>query len=123
VTQLRKQMLEELQRRNYSHRTAKTYVRIVREFAARTLVAMPTVIAQSVRAALATSGSWLTFAGTLRPLAHEKAFRSAFWLEWAAKLRLLLCQTVCDPPVPPCPYPDNPPLPEVIHSEQYFERK
>jgi len=26
-------MLEELQRRNYSHRTAKTYVRIVREFA------------------------------------------------------------------------------------------
>ena len=34
MTQLRKQMLEELQRRNYSHRTAKTYVRIVREFAA-----------------------------------------------------------------------------------------
>jgi integrase/recombinase XerD len=34
VTQLRKQMLEEIQRRNYSHRTAKTYVRIVREFAA-----------------------------------------------------------------------------------------
>jgi integrase/recombinase XerD len=33
VTQLRQQMLEELQRRNYSHRTAKTYVRIVREFA------------------------------------------------------------------------------------------
>jgi integrase/recombinase XerD len=33
VTQLRKQMLEELQRRNYSHRTAKIYVRIVREFA------------------------------------------------------------------------------------------
>ncbi|MGA7381125.1 MAG: tyrosine-type recombinase/integrase [Terriglobales bacterium] len=33
MTQLRKQMLEELQRRNYSHRTAKTYVRIVREFA------------------------------------------------------------------------------------------
>jgi integrase/recombinase XerD len=33
VTQLRKQMLEELQGRNYSHRTAKTYVRIVREFA------------------------------------------------------------------------------------------
>jgi site-specific recombinase XerD len=27
-------MLEELQRRNYSHRTAKTYVRIVRDFAA-----------------------------------------------------------------------------------------
>jgi site-specific recombinase XerD len=26
-------MLEELQRRNYSHRTAKTYVRIVRDFA------------------------------------------------------------------------------------------
>jgi integrase/recombinase XerD len=26
-------MLVELQRRNYSHRTAKTYVRIVREFA------------------------------------------------------------------------------------------
>ena len=26
-------MLEELQRRNYSHRTAKTYIRIVREFA------------------------------------------------------------------------------------------
>jgi integrase/recombinase XerD len=33
VTQLRKKMLDELQRRNYSHRTAKTYVRIVREFA------------------------------------------------------------------------------------------
>jgi integrase/recombinase XerD len=33
VTQLRKKMLEELQRRNYSHRTAKTYVRIVRDFA------------------------------------------------------------------------------------------
>jgi integrase/recombinase XerD len=33
VTQLRKKMLEELQRRNYSHRTATTYVRIVREFA------------------------------------------------------------------------------------------
>ena len=33
VTQLRKKMLEELQRRNYSHRTAKTYIRIVREFA------------------------------------------------------------------------------------------
>src|SRR5499425_2326253 len=26
-------MLEELQRRNYSHRTAKTYVRIIRDFA------------------------------------------------------------------------------------------
>jgi integrase/recombinase XerD len=33
VTQLRKKMLEEIQRRNYSHRTAKTYVRIVRDFA------------------------------------------------------------------------------------------
>jgi len=33
VTQLRKKMLEEIQHRNYSHRTAKTYVRIVREFA------------------------------------------------------------------------------------------
>jgi integrase/recombinase XerD len=33
VTQQRKQMLEEIQRRNYSHRTAKTYVRIVRDFA------------------------------------------------------------------------------------------
>ena len=33
MTQLRQKMLEELQRRNYSHRTAKTYVRIVREFA------------------------------------------------------------------------------------------
>lgn len=33
MTQLRKKMLEEIQRRNYSHRTAKTYVRIVREFA------------------------------------------------------------------------------------------
>jgi integrase/recombinase XerD len=33
VTQLRQKMLEELQRRNYSHRTAKTYIRIVREFA------------------------------------------------------------------------------------------
>ena len=34
MTQLRQKMLEELQRRNYSHRTAKTYVRIVRDFAA-----------------------------------------------------------------------------------------
>jgi integrase/recombinase XerD len=33
VTQLRKKMLEELQRRNYSHRTAETYVRIIRDFA------------------------------------------------------------------------------------------
>jgi integrase/recombinase XerD len=33
VTQLRKQMLEEIQRRNYSHPTARTYVRIVRDFA------------------------------------------------------------------------------------------
>ncbi len=33
MTQLRQKMLEEIQRRNYSHRTAKTYVRIVREFA------------------------------------------------------------------------------------------
>lgn len=33
MTQLRKKMLEEIQRRNYSHRTAKTYVRIVRDFA------------------------------------------------------------------------------------------
>jgi len=33
VTQLRKQMLEEIQRRNYSHRTARTYVRMVRDFA------------------------------------------------------------------------------------------
>ena len=33
MTQLRKKMLEELQRRNYSHRTATTYVRIVRDFA------------------------------------------------------------------------------------------
>jgi len=34
MTQLRQKMLEELQRRNYSDRTAKTYVRIVRDFAA-----------------------------------------------------------------------------------------
>jgi site-specific recombinase XerD len=33
MTQLRQKMLEELQRRNYSHRTAKTYVPIIREFA------------------------------------------------------------------------------------------
>jgi integrase/recombinase XerD len=33
VTQLRQKMLEELQRRNYSHRTATTYLRIVRDFA------------------------------------------------------------------------------------------
>ena len=33
MTQLRQKMLEELQRRNYSHGTAKTYVRIVRDFA------------------------------------------------------------------------------------------
>jgi integrase/recombinase XerD len=33
VTQLRKKMLEELQRRNYAQSTAKQYIRIVREFA------------------------------------------------------------------------------------------
>jgi integrase/recombinase XerD len=33
MTQLRQKMLEELQRRSYSHRTAKTYVRIIRDFA------------------------------------------------------------------------------------------
>ena len=33
MTQLRQKMLEELQRRNYSHRTAKLYLRIVRDFA------------------------------------------------------------------------------------------
>ena len=33
MTQLRQKMLEELQRRNYSHRTANTYVRIIRDFA------------------------------------------------------------------------------------------
>lgn len=33
MTQLRKKMLEELQRRNYSHRTAKSYIRVVRDFA------------------------------------------------------------------------------------------
>jgi len=33
MTQLRQKMLEELQRRNYSHRTAETYVRIIRDFA------------------------------------------------------------------------------------------
>jgi hypothetical protein len=33
MTQLRQKMLEELQRRNYSHRTAKTYIRIVSKFA------------------------------------------------------------------------------------------
>ncbi len=33
MTQLRKKMLEELQRRNYAQSTAKQYVRIVREFA------------------------------------------------------------------------------------------
>ena len=33
MTQLREKMLEELERRNYAHRTAKTYLRIVRDFA------------------------------------------------------------------------------------------
>lgn len=33
MTQLRQKMLEELQRRNYSHRTATAYIRVVREFA------------------------------------------------------------------------------------------
>jgi integrase/recombinase XerD len=33
MTQLRQKMLEELQRRNYSHRTANTYVRIICDFA------------------------------------------------------------------------------------------
>ena len=33
MTHLRKMMLEELQRRHYSHRTAKTYTRIVQDFA------------------------------------------------------------------------------------------
>jgi hypothetical protein len=34
MTQLRQKMLEELQRRHYSDRAAKTYIRIVRDFAA-----------------------------------------------------------------------------------------
>jgi Phage integrase, N-terminal SAM-like domain len=34
MTQLRQKMLEELQASDYSHRTAKTYIRIVRDFAA-----------------------------------------------------------------------------------------
>jgi integrase/recombinase XerD len=34
MTQLRQKMLEELERPDYSHRTAKTYIRIVRDFAA-----------------------------------------------------------------------------------------
>jgi hypothetical protein len=34
MTQRRQKTLEELQRRNYSHRTPKTYIRIVRDFAA-----------------------------------------------------------------------------------------
>ena len=33
MTQLRNKMLEELQRRNYAHRTATAYIRVVREFA------------------------------------------------------------------------------------------
>jgi integrase/recombinase XerD len=33
VTHLRVKMLDELQRRNYSHLTAKTYLRVVRDFA------------------------------------------------------------------------------------------
>lgn len=33
MTQLRAKMLEELQRRNYSHRTARAYIRVVRDFA------------------------------------------------------------------------------------------
>jgi integrase/recombinase XerD len=33
VTHLRKMTLEELQRRNYAQNTAKTYIRIVRDFA------------------------------------------------------------------------------------------
>ena len=33
MNQLRQKMLEELQRRNYSHRTATAYMRVVREFA------------------------------------------------------------------------------------------
>jgi site-specific recombinase XerD len=33
MTQLRQKMLEELERRNYAHRTAKTYLRIVHDFA------------------------------------------------------------------------------------------
>ena len=34
MIQLRKKMLEELRRRNYAHRPAQTYIRIVRDFAA-----------------------------------------------------------------------------------------
>ena len=34
MTQLRQKMLEELQRRRYAYRTANTYIRIVRDFAA-----------------------------------------------------------------------------------------
>lgn len=34
MTHLRTKMLDELQRRNYSHRTANTYIRIVRDFTA-----------------------------------------------------------------------------------------
>jgi hypothetical protein len=33
MTQLREKMREELERRDYAHRTAKTYLRIVRDFA------------------------------------------------------------------------------------------
>ena len=35
VTQLRKMMLEELQRRNYSKTTTRSYLQIVRDFAIR----------------------------------------------------------------------------------------
>ena len=54
MTQLRQKMLEELQRRNYSHRTAKTYVRIVRDFAD---VFSPATGQARARANSAVSGS------------------------------------------------------------------
>jgi hypothetical protein len=62
VTQLRQKMLEELQRRNYSHRTAKTYVRIVRELA--------TYFHQPPPPQVSVSLSLLAPRGTTRACAH-----------------------------------------------------
>ena len=68
MTQLRQTMLEELQRRHYSDRTAKTYIRIVLDFAAYfrrppDQLGPEQIACSAPLFASASSASWLTVAG------------------------------------------------------------
>ena len=107
MTHLRKMMLEELQRRNYSQTTVRAYLKIVEDFAKHFHKAPDQLGADEIR-------SYQVY------LLKEKKLGARTVGHWTAALRFFFCKTLKrNYPVEEVPYPKAPRrLPNILTQEE-----